>query len=98
MRRLLVSTGLAAGLLALGACATLGEPVTLNLAELTTRCEDRGGVLVPTGAETGRAQSDFICREAMARTGVGGRNQARTDLDRAIGAGLQRGGPYGRSN
>ncbi len=98
MRRLFVASGLATGLLALGACATLGEPVTLNLAELTTRCEDRGGVLVPTGAETGRAQSDYICREAMARTEVGGRNQARTDLDRAVGAALRDGGAYGRSN
>ena len=89
MRRLLVSTGLAAGLLALGACATLGEPVTLNLAELTTRCEDRGGVLVPTGAETGRAQSDYICREAMVMTpGMG--NSARTALNTAIDRSLGR--------
>ncbi|MBU1539348.1 MAG: hypothetical protein KKC29_03095 [Alphaproteobacteria bacterium] len=98
MRRLLIASGLASGLLTLGACATLGEPVTLTMAEMDQRCAQRGGMLQPTGAQTGRAQADYICQEAMARTDSAGRNQARTDLDRAIGAGLQRGGPYGRSN
>ena len=98
MRRLLIASGLGAGLLTLGACATLGDRVTLTMAELDQRCGQRGGMLQPTGAQTGSAQSDYICVEAMARSGTPGRNQARVDLDQAIGAGLQRGGPYGRSN
>ncbi len=98
MRRSLIASGLAAGLLALGACATLGEPVTLTVAEMVQRCEGRGGMLQPTGAETGRPQSDYVCREAMARTPVPGRAQAAADLGRATGDALRRGGPYGRVN
>ncbi len=89
MRRPITALGLAAGLLALGACATtLGQPVTFDLAELTTRCENRGGVLVPTGAETGRAQSDYVCQESMARVPM---KRAHSDLNRAIDRSLRRG-------
>ena len=98
MRRSILASALAAGLLTLGACATFGDPVVLSMAELEQRCDRRGGMLQPTGAETGRAQSDYICREAMARSGTPGRNQARTDQDRAIGAALQSGRPYGLYN
>ena len=91
MRRLLVASGLAAGLLALGACATVGEPVTLNMAELTQRCEDRGGTLRPTGAATGRAQADFVCREPSPRPVLAGRIQATNDLGRATDNALRRG-------
>jgi hypothetical protein len=90
MRRFLIASGLTAGLLALGACGTLGEPVTLTMAELTTRCEDRGGVLTPTGAATGRPQSDYICREAMASSSRLN-NAARMDLNRAVDRSLRRG-------
>ncbi len=98
MRRSIIASALAAGLLTLGACATLGEPVVLTMADMEQRCEQRGGMLQPTGAETGRAQSDYVCRDAMARTPVPGRARATGDLDRAIGGALQRGVPYGRPN
>jgi hypothetical protein len=91
MRRLFVAFGLAAGLLALGACATLGEPVTLTMAELTQRCDDRGGTIRPTGAATGRAQADYVCQEPMARGGLPGRIQATTELGRATNDSLGRG-------
>lgn len=90
MRRSLLSVGPAAGLLALGACSTFGQPVTFDLAELTTRCERRGGTLTPTGARTGRAQSDYICHEAMALSVP--RGHARTQLNRAIDRSLRTGG------
>ena len=90
MRRLLIASGLAAGLLTLGACATLGEPVTLTMAELDQRCVQRGGMLQPTGAETGRAQSDYFCREAMAGA-PGLSNAARSSLNTAIDQSLRRG-------
>lgn len=89
MRRSITAFGLTAGLLALGACSTLGQPVTLELAELTTRCEARGGTLIPTGAQTGRAQSDYICREAMARTPMN-RGPAQQDLNRAVDRSVHR--------
>lgn len=90
MRRLLIASGLAAGLLTLGACATIGEPVTLSLAELEQRCEQRGGMLQPTGSETGRPQTDYICREAMVGA-PGLTNAARTDLNTAVDQSLRRG-------
>ncbi len=95
MRRSIIASGLAAGLLTLGACATLGEPVTLTMAEMDQRCEQRGGTLQPTGAATGSAQTDFVCREARDRTLIPGRHQATSDLGRATGEALARGGPYG---
>lgn len=91
MRRSILASALAAGLLTVGACATLGEPVTLNMAELTQRCEDRGGTIRPTGAETGRAQTDYVCQEAMARGPLSGRIQATSDLSRATSESLRRG-------
>lgn len=90
MRRLILTFGLAAGLLGLGACSTLGQPVTLSLADLTTRCDHRGGTLTPTGAETGRAQSDYICREPGVLT-PGQGNDARVALNRAVDRSIRRG-------
>ena len=90
MRRLLMASGLCAGLLALGACATLGEPVTLTMAELDQRCAQRGGTLQPTGAQSGRPQTDFICQAATDRISVN-RGAARASLNSAIDRGLARG-------
>ncbi len=90
MRRSIIASGLATGLLALGACATLGEPVTLTMAEMEQRCERRGGTLQPTGNETGQVGTDYICQEALARVPVN-RGSARADLNRAIDRSLRRG-------
>ncbi len=65
MRRSLLVVGLAAALPILGACAGVGEPTTLSLAELTSRCEARGGTLEPTGRQTGEARRDHVCQEAL---------------------------------
>ena len=89
MRRSFLTLGFYGGLLALGACSTLGQPVTFDLAELTTRCESRGGILEPTGNQTGRAQADYVCRDAMVRAVP--RGPARVQLDRAITQSLRGG-------
>ena len=50
--------------LALGACAT-GRPQPTydeDLAKLTAECTARGGILSPSGAPTGRAQTDYVCK------------------------------------
>ena len=90
MRRSILSLGFAAGLLALGACSTLGQSANFDLAELTTRCESRSGTLTPTGAETGRAQADYVCKDSMARVPPH-RDGARGDLNRAVDRSLRRG-------
>lgn len=96
MRRPILISAFAAGLLTLGACATLGEPVTLTMAELNQRCESRGGSLQATGAQTGRAQSDYICRNTSSFS-IPGRGQATAQMGAATTAALQRGTPYGRN-
>mgnify|MGYP001195860511 FL=1 len=90
MRRLLMASGLAAGLMTLGACGTFGEPVTLTMAELDQRCTARGGLLQPTGAQSGRPRTDFICQAATDRISVN-RGSARASLNSAIDRGLARG-------
>lgn len=54
----------AAVLLALAACApTTGANSYVNeLQELSDSCEARGGILVPTGQQSGRPQNDNVCR------------------------------------
>jgi hypothetical protein len=91
MRRSILAASLAASLLTLGACGTLGEPVTLTMAELTQRCDDRGGTIRPTGAATGRAQADYICLEGTAFRELPGRIQATSDLGQATNDSLRRG-------
>jgi hypothetical protein len=90
MRRPLIASALAAGLLALGACATLGEPVVLTMTDMEQRCERRGGMLQPTGAQTGRAQTDYVCQEALAGIPMN-RSAARSNLNSAIDQGLRNG-------
>jgi hypothetical protein len=62
MRVSIVSILLAGGMLALAACSTSGEPLTL--AERTEQC--RGGEVTPTGRQTGDARQDYECRTAHA--------------------------------
>lgn len=63
MRTALVLAALVAPL-ALGACAS-GRPLPTyqqDLDRLEADCSARGGILAPTGATTGRAQTDYLCK------------------------------------
>ncbi|MFP5295747.1 MAG: hypothetical protein A2623_13300 [Caulobacterales bacterium RIFCSPHIGHO2_01_FULL_70_19] len=50
--------------LALSACATTGEGDYYNdeLRRLAADCEARGGILSPTGSQTGRPAVDNVCK------------------------------------
>lgn len=63
MRAVLVLAALVAPL-ALGACAT-GKTYPTYQEEydkLNADCVERGGILTPSGASTGRPQTDNICK------------------------------------
>ena len=64
MRASLVSMSVLAGLMGLSACATDGGGTTYQsqLAGLTETCDARGGILSPTGAQSGRPQNDYVCK------------------------------------
>ena len=51
-------------LLALAACAPTMGPSRYadELRELSDSCEARGGMLAPSGQQSGRPQSDHVCR------------------------------------
>ncbi len=51
-------------LLALGACSTSsgGNTYTAEYDRLVADCRERGGILAPTGSQSGRPQNDNICR------------------------------------
>ena len=64
---LLMSTAL------LGGCATAPGTGRGNEEQrLARQCQQRGGVLVPSGANTGRAQLDFVCQRSGASRIPGG--------------------------
>ncbi|AYG94441.1 hypothetical protein D8I30_04010 [Brevundimonas naejangsanensis] len=50
--------------LGLTACATGRTPPTYQqeLDQLQAECTARGGILAPTGHETGRPQTEFVCK------------------------------------
>ncbi len=54
----------AALLLALAACAPTTGPSHYadELRQLSDNCEARGGILSPTGQQSGRPQNDHVCR------------------------------------
>ncbi|MFZ4165576.1 hypothetical protein [Brevundimonas sp. NPDC058933] len=63
MRAALILAALAAPL-ALGACAT-GQTYPSYQEEfdkLSAECTGRGGILTPSGAQTGRPQTDNVCK------------------------------------
>jgi len=63
MRAALILAALAAPL-ALGACAT-GRTYPSYQEEfdkLSAECTGRGGILTPSGAQTGRPQTDNVCK------------------------------------
>jgi hypothetical protein len=63
MRPLIVAAP-AALLLALAACAptTGSSTYAQELQQLSDSCEARGGILSPTGQQSGRPQNDNVCR------------------------------------
>ncbi|GLS00814.1 hypothetical protein GCM10007859_08230 [Brevundimonas denitrificans] len=63
MRPLTVAAPVAL-LLALAACAPTTGPSHYadELRRLSDSCEARGGILVPTGQQSGRPQNDHVCR------------------------------------
>ena len=54
----------AALLFVLAACAPTTGPSRYaeELRQLSDSCEARGGILVPTGQQSGRPQNDNVCR------------------------------------
>ncbi len=63
--RILTLAAPAALALALGACGpTIGSggTYTSELDRLTEDCRQRGGILAPTGQQSGRPQNDNDCR------------------------------------
>jgi len=57
----------------LGACAmTPGEVGENDEQRLARECQERGGVFVPSGANTGRVQQDFVCQRQSASRIPGG--------------------------
>ncbi len=63
MRAVLVLAAFVAPL-ALGACATGRTSSTYqqDLDKLEAECTTRGGILSPSGAMTGRPQTDYVCK------------------------------------
>ena len=62
--RPLILAAPAALLLALAACASTSGSSTYadELKQLSDSCEARGGILSPTGQQSGRPQNDNVCR------------------------------------
>ena len=60
MRNLVLISTL--GLLA--ACASSGtvNSYSAQYDALVASCQDRGGILSPTGSQSGRPQNDYVCR------------------------------------
>lgn len=62
MRAVLI---LAATAAALSACASQDGPISgynAEQAQLERECAARGGILAPTGAQTGRPQTENVCK------------------------------------
>jgi len=61
MRIVVLSTLIALPLLA--ACASTGQNTyQADFNRLDADCTARGGILTPTGAQTGRPQTEYACR------------------------------------
>lgn len=65
-RSALTTLMLAAMATAVSACATTRDAppnsYRADLDRLTGECRERGGILSPTGATTGRPETEFVCR------------------------------------
>ena len=86
MRRTALIVTFAAVLPILGACASTAE--TTSLADLTTRCEQRGGTLEPTGRQTGEVHRDNRCIEALVQVR---RPRAEATRNRGVDQSLRQG-------
>ena len=88
MRRAILTVSLSAGLLALGACSTLGERSTV--AQLDSRCDARGGTLTPGNSA---AEGGYRCHgtsiNAAASSAASGRARAGGQLNSAIDRSLR---------
>lgn len=81
--RLPVLVLMSAGLL--GSCGTFGQPTTFTLAELTQRCDSRGGAVIATGHQTGVVTTDYLCRaDPDLRRASALNNAHRVQLNTAI--------------
>jgi len=60
--RVILST---AAVLGLVACSSTGEPregYAAATERLAADCQTRGGILIPTSGQTGRAETDNVCK------------------------------------
>ena len=78
MRASFVSAAVATCLLTLSACATMGDgngsAYTRDYDRLTAGCQTRGGILSPTGSQSGRPANDYTCKIAGGGEGLTRRN------------------------
>lgn len=78
MRVLFMSAATAAGLLTLSACAAMGDgsggAYTRDYDRLTAACQERGGILTPTGTQSGRPANDYACKISSGGEGLTRRN------------------------
>ena len=78
MRVSFESAAVATCLLTLSACATMGDgsgsAYTRDYDKLTADCRARGGILSPTGSQSGRPANDYTCKIAGGGEGLTRRN------------------------
>ena len=78
MRASFISAVVATCLLTLSACATMGDgngsAYTRDFDRLTADCRERGGILSPTGSQSGRPANDYACKIAGGGEGLTRRN------------------------
>lgn len=85
MRRTIIIATVSAGLLALGACAPLGQRSTL--AQLEERCDRRDGTLRPGGSQ---AEGGVRCVEASVNTADGSARSGRAAAGAQLSAAVDR--------
>ncbi|RZJ98574.1 MAG: hypothetical protein EON88_00335 [Brevundimonas sp.] len=85
MGRTIMILTVSTGLLALGACGTLGERSTL--AELKDRCDSRNGTLMPGSSE---AEGGVRCRGATVNAAAASANHGAAQAAGQMSAALDR--------
>jgi hypothetical protein len=92
MRRLVFAVTVSAGLMTLGACASLGERSTL--AELKERCDARGGELTPgNSAAEGGYRCTGVTINAASASAQASHGRAMGQMSRAVERSLAGRGP-----
>ncbi len=78
MRVLFMSAAAVTGLLTLSACAGMGNgsggAYTRDYDRLTAACQERGGILTPTGSQSSRPANDYACKITGGGEGLTRRN------------------------